>query len=255
MKILFIGDTVGSAGCEFLRKNLPSLKNQKSIDIVIANGENSADGNGITPMSASFLLESGADVITTGNHVYRRPEFHGYLNESEYVIRPANYPEGAPGKGCVALDLGYTSLTVINIMGTVYMENLDCPFRTADSILNGIGSKNIIVDFHAEATSEKKAMGFYLDGRVSAVIGTHTHVQTSDELLLPGGTAYMTDAGMTGPGLSVLGVEPSLAISKMKDKLPVRFDTAKSPCELNGAVIELDHTTGKAKAIERIIIR
>ena len=255
MNVLIIGDAVGSSGCEFLRAHLPAIKRRKSIDIVIVNGENSADGNGITPASADFLLESGIDVITTGNHVYRRPEFHGYINESGYVIRPANYPEDAPGKGHVTLDLGYTSLTVVNIMGTVFMESLDCPFRTMDKILNEINSKNIIVDIHAEATSEKKGLGFYLDGRVSAVVGTHTHVQTSDEQLLPKGTAYITDIGMTGPRISVLGIEPSLAISKMKGKLPVRFAAAAPPCEINGVVIEIDHSSGRAKSIERILIR
>ena len=257
MNILCIGDVVGSVGCEFLRRQLPSLKKLKAIDMVIVNGENSADGNGITPVSAEHILNSGADVITGGNHSFRRFEMYPYFDESNLVIRPANYPDGAYGKGYTVIDFGYTKVGVINLLGVVYTEPLDSPFDTADKIINQLkkdGVKIIIVDIHAEATAEKKALAYYLDGRVSAVFGTHTHVQTADEQILPEKTGFITDLGMTGPINSVLGVKPELAVKKMKNKLPVRFSTAEGPCLMNGCIFDIDNKTGVCNGVERISI-
>ncbi|MBQ8568476.1 MAG: TIGR00282 family metallophosphoesterase [Oscillospiraceae bacterium] len=253
MKILFLGDIVGSHGCRFVRSKIFDIKKQYNIDTVIVNGENSADGNGITPASADML--SFADVITTGNHCFRRKEMMKRYDEPCNVIRPANYPEGAPGKGVYIHDMGSARLAVINLMGTVYLEALDNPFTVIDRILEDIDTPNILVDFHAEATSEKKAMGQYLAGRVTAVIGTHTHVQTADETILSGHTAYITDAGMCGAELSVLGVKSELAINKMKTHLPVKFAESDNPPFLNGVIIEYDKKNGKALSVERIILR
>lgn len=257
MNILCIGDVVGSVGCEFLRRQLPSLKKLKAIDMVIVNGENSADGNGITPVSAKHILDSGADVITGGNHSFRRFEMYPFFDESECVIRPANYPDSAYGKGCAVIDFGYTKVGVINLLGVVYAEPLDSPFDKADELIDRLkedGVKIIIVDIHAEATAEKKALAYYLDGRVSAVFGTHTHVQTADEQILPEKTGFITDLGMTGPINSVLGVKPELAVKKMKDKLPVRFANAEGPCSMGGCIFDIDIKTGICNSVERIVI-
>jgi len=216
--------------------------------MVIANGENASDGNGLLPTSAEHIFSSGVDIITGGNHTFRRHELYSMLDENEYIIRPANYPSSANGRGIGYIDLGYATVAVINILGVVYLESLACPFNTADALIGEArehGSKVIIVDFHAEATSEKRALGFYLDGKISALFGTHTHVPTADAQILPNGTGYITDLGMTGPIQSVLGVAPELAISKLKDKLPVRFKNAESKCSLNGCIFEVDHKSGK----------
>lgn len=258
MRILCIGDVVGKSGCEFLRKKLPPLKKVKGIDLTICNGENSSDGNGITPSSADFIFQSGVDIITLGNHTFRRKEFFSYLDETPYIIRPANYPEATtPGVGYCTFDMGRLSVGVVNIMGNSFMENaLDCPFKTVDSLIKKIDDCKIkIVDFHAEATGEKRAMGFYLDGRVSAIFGTHTHVQTSDNEILPNGTGYITDVGMTGPINSVLGVKPEIIISKLKDKLPQRFDYADGECKMNSIIFDVDTTTGKTINTEILEIR
>ena len=257
MNILAIGDVVGSIGCKFLRAHLPQLKKVKGVDLVIANGENSADGNGITPTSARFLFDSGVDVITAGNHTFRRREVYEELDTSPFLLRPGNYPDSAPGRGWCLLDRGAYRVAVLNLQGVVYMENLRCPFEEADRMVREAkeaGAEAVFVDFHAEATSEKKAMGFYLDGRVTALFGTHTHVQTADNEILPGGTGYITDLGMTGPKLSVLGVEPELAIRKMKEKLPVRFEYAEGPVFLNACLFTADLSTGKTLETERLVI-
>ncbi|MBQ9673122.1 MAG: TIGR00282 family metallophosphoesterase [Ruminococcus sp.] len=247
MRILCIGDVVGKAGCEFLRSKLPSFKKIKGIDMTICNGENSSDGNGITPASADFIFKSGVDVITLGNHTFRRKEFYSYLDSKEYIIRPANFPDGTtPGKGYCIFDMGRFSVAVINLMGNSFMENvLNCPFRTMDKILKEVEDCKIkIVDFHAEATGEKRAMGFYLDGKVSAVFGTHTHVQTADNEILPNGTGYITDVGMTGTINSVLGVKPEIIISKLRNKLPERFDYASGACKLDCVIFDINEKTG-----------
>lgn len=258
MNILAVGDVVGSIGCEYLRSVLPSLKKLKKIDMVIVNGENSADGNGITPSSAEYIFDSGADVITTGNHSFRRREAFDYYDNTEFLLRPANFPEGTtPGRGLCIFDMGRLSVAVINIMGTAYMEPLDCPFKTVDRLLkeaDRLGAKIKIIDFHAEATGEKRAMGYYVDGRASAVYGTHTHVLTADDTVLPNGTGYITDAGMTGPVNSVLGVKPEIIIEKLKTKLPQRFEIAKGDCKLNGIIFEIDEKTGKTISVERVEI-
>ena len=255
MKVLAIGDVVGSIGCKFLRTQLPTLKKEKNIDLVIANGENSADGNGITPASAEYLFTSGVDVITTGNHTFRRKESYELFDSEDCLLRPANYPKGAPGKGICIVDKGRYQIAVVNLMGVVYLEALDCPFSVMDNILeeNSL-PKIILVDFHAEATGEKGGFAYAYDGTVSAIFGTHTHVQTADEHILPQGTGFITDLGMTGPSHSVLGVKPELIIKKLRSKMPVRFDLASGPCHLDGAVFEIDEKTGKTISIERICI-
>ncbi len=252
---MVIGDVVGSIGCDFLAQKLPSFKRLKNIDVVIVNGENSADGNGITPVSAQRIFNAGADVITTGNHAFRRKEMYDLFDSHPAIIRPANYPDGiTPGKGICTLDMCSYKINVINLMGVAFMENLDCPFRTIDKILRENDANISIVDFHAEATGEKRAMGYYLDGRVSAIYGTHTHVLTADETILPNGTGYITDIGMTGPIHSVLGVKPELVISKLKDKMPVRFDLAQGDCKLNGVIFNINQKNGKTMSVERIEI-
>ena len=254
MNLLFIGDVVGKSGCEFLMKNLYKIKKEYNIDVTIANGENSARGNGITKASANELTEYGVDIITTGNHAFRRKEAADIFDR-ECVIRPANYPDGCIGKGYRTFDFGRYQLAVVNLMGTAYMDALDNPFSTIDRILDEIDTPNIIVDFHAEATSEKKCMGHYLSGRVTAVIGTHTHVQTSDEIILNGHTGYITDAGMTGPELSVLGVMTEDALNRQRFKTPVFFRESENPSFLNGVVLEIDTKLGICTKITRLVIR
>lgn len=254
INVLFIGDIVGSNGCDFAEKTVGKLRAQKKLDLVIANGENSADGNGITKASMEHIFRF-ADVITTGNHCFRRKEFTEYYDIKENLLRPANYPDGVVGKGVVTVDMGRYSFAVINLMGTAFMEALNNPYECIDRLLGDIGTKNILVDFHAEATSEKKAMGFYLSGKVSAVMGTHTHVQTADEAILDGHTAYITDAGMCGAELSVLGVKKELAIEKQRTKCPVRFTESEEAPFFNGVLMQIDEKCGKACGIERLIIR
>lgn len=256
VNILCIGDVVGSIGCEFLRNHLPTIKKAKAIDLVVANGENSADGNGITPSSAEHLLDSGVDVITTGNHSFRRREAYPFYDSCESLLRPANFPKDTtPGKGMFIADMGRFRVAVINLMGTVFMENLRCPFETLDEILKTPNlPKLCIVDFHAEATGEKRAMGFFSDGRVTGLFGTHTHVQTADECILPHGTGYITDTGMTGTIQSVLGVKPEIIISKLTTKMPARFDLAKGPCRMDCTLFTADEKTGLCTGVERLSI-
>lgn len=255
MNLLFVGDIVGDSGCEFLRKNIYEIKTEYDIDITIMNGENSAQGNGITPSSYQSLINMGADVVTTGNHCFRRKEMMNLYDTEENLLRPANFPDGVVGKGYTLIDMGFTSVAVVNLMGTAYMEPLDNPFNCIDTLLNDIDTPNIIVDFHAEATAEKKAMGQYLAGKVTAVLGTHTHVQTADETILGGHTAYITDVGMTGPELSVLGVKSEIAIEKLRFHAPVTFVESENPCFINAVVVSFDEKTGKSTKIQRIIKR
>ena len=255
--ILVIGDVVGTSGSEILRRHLSALKKLYGADAVIVNGENSAEGNGITPASAEHLFQSGADVITGGNHNFRRKEIYPLLEENEYLLRPANYPASAPGRGMCVIDRGAYKIGVINLLGVVFMDSLESPFDCADRLiaeLNAQGVHMIAVDIHAEATGEKLALAHDLDGRVSAVFGTHTHVQTADEQILPQGTGYITDIGMTGPTCSILGVKPEQAIARMKDKLPIKLETAATPCMLNAALISVDKKSGKALDIRRLNI-
>ena len=255
MNILCIGDVVGSIGCQFLRSRLPALKRLKAIDLVVANGENSADGNGITPASAEYLFDSGVDVITTGNHSFRRKESYELYDECETLLRPANFPAAAPGRGLCVVDLGRVQAAVINLMGTAYLESLRCPFETLEELLSAPDLPKVkIVDFHAEATGEKRALGFFADGKVTALFGTHTHVPTADACLLPQGTGYLTDAGMTGVIDSVLGVKPEIIIGKLRTKLPARFDLAKGPCKMDCVLFTAEERTGLCTGVERFSI-
>ncbi|MBQ1397995.1 MAG: TIGR00282 family metallophosphoesterase [Clostridia bacterium] len=256
MSVLCIGDVIGTVGMKYLHKRLPTLKSLKKIDAVIVNGENSADTNGITPDSANYLLNCGVDLITTGNHSFQRKESYPlYENRNLPVIRPANYPSKAPGTGSAVIDIGRAQIRVLNMMGTVEMNPvLDCPFATSDALLEGIEEKIVIMDFHAEATGEKRALACYLDGRISAMFGTHTHVQTADEQILPGGTGFITDVGMTGPVNSVIGVSIDAAIEKMKTKMPVRLSYADGECMLNAVLFTIDEKSGRTTAVERINI-
>ena len=251
MRILMIGDVIGKPGREAVRALLPGLKREQSIDFVICNGENTAGGFGITADTATELLESGVDVLTSGNHVWDKKEIVPYLDEGLPLIRPANYPD-APGRGY----LHQGGVTVVNLIGRVFMAPLECPFRTADTLLEQLreesANKVIIVDFHAEATSEKQAMGWYLDGRVSAVFGTHTHVGTVDARILPKGTAYLTDVGMTGPTDSVIGSDKDAVLARFMTSLPQRLPVATGPCVLNAVLVNVDEATGNASSIERL---
>ncbi len=253
MKVLCVGDVVGSIGCKHLCQVLPQIKRAHGVDVCIVNGENSADGNGILPQSAKAIFDAGADVITGGNHTFRRREIYEELERNAYLLRPANLPLGTPGRGMTVVDRGRYQVTVINLQGTAYLESLACPFDTLDRLLAQAGNPRFcVVDFHAEATAEKKALAFYADGRVSALFGTHTHVATADEQLLPQGTGFITDVGMTGPILSCLGVRPELSIEKMRSKLPVRFMVADGPCAMDAVLFTLDDRTGRCVAVERI---
>ncbi|MCL4154712.1 UNVERIFIED_CONTAM: hypothetical protein GTU68_000981 [Idotea baltica] len=257
MKLLFFGDIVGRVGRRALTARLAELKESKQADFVIVNGENAAGGFGIDLGTAKEMFAAGADLLTSGNHIWQKKEIYRFLDEqSEKLIRPANFPEGAPGKGCVHRQLADdVRLSVINIQGRVFIPDLvDCPFKTVDRILEEEcqDSDIIFVDFHAEATSEKVAMGFHLDGRVHAVVGTHTHVQTADERLLPQGTAFICDVGMCGPINSVIGAKADLIVERFKTARPVKFETAKGPAVLNAVVIDIDETTMTTRGIERI---
>ena len=256
MKVLAIGDVVGNSGCEFLRKKLPEIKQKYNIDLVIANGENSAEGNGITPSSADFLLNSGVDVITTGNHCFRRREMYKKYDDCFNIIRPANFPTSfSPGTGVCVLDMLKYQVVIINIMGTVFMEPIDSPFKVIDKILKSQPKDSIIiVDFHAEATSEKRAMGFYLNGRVSAIFGTHTHIPTADACILRGGTGYITDVGMTGVIESNLGVKPEIIIKKLTTKMPVRFEYASGECKMDIVILDIDEKSRKTTDIKRLTV-
>ena len=255
VRLLMIGDIVGRPGRRSVKQNLPDLINEFAIDIVIANGENAAGGNGITKEVAQELFSCGVNVITMGNHVWNQREIYTYINQEARIIRPANYPPGAPGQGSgIFKTKSGIEIGVINISGRVFMQELDCPFRSADKLVIQLREKVdiIIIDFHAEASSEKIAMGWYLDGRVSAVCGTHTHVQTADERILPEGTAFITDVGMTGPRNSVIGVKKEPVIEKFLTQMPRRFEVAEGLYQFNAVLIDIDEETGHAKYIERV---
>ena len=254
MKLLFIGDVVGEVGCRFLSRKLPQLRRELGADITIVNGENSANGNGITAYSAAQLFSCGADLITTGNHAFQRRD-NLHIFDNDCILRPANYSDACSGKGVGLLDLGACRIAIINLSGVLFMENLANPFDTADALLREIDTPNIFVDFHAEATSEKKAMGHYLAGRVTGMFGTHTHVQTADACILQGHTAYITDAGMTGVEDSVLGVKKEIAIDRLHLHVPTRFEEAQGDCMLNGVLVEFDAKIGKTTKILPIFVR
>ena len=253
MKVLCVGDVVASVGRAHLRRALPALRRQVGADVCIVNGENAADGNGILPGAADDLFAAGADVITGGNHSFRRREIYERLESEAMLLRPANYPDGVSGHGMCTVDLGRAQLTVINLQGTTYMEPLDNPFDTLDRLLKEAGNPRFcVVDFHAEATSEKKALAYWADGRVSAVFGTHTHVPTADCTVLPGGCGYITDLGMCGSTAGILGVKTESIVHKFTVKTPNRFEPAVGHCRLNGALFEIDEKTGRCVRVERV---
>ncbi|MDI6709633.1 MAG: TIGR00282 family metallophosphoesterase [Thermoanaerobacterales bacterium] len=255
MRLLVIGDVVGRPGRRAVREWLPGLKADHGIDLVIANGENVAGGNGITRETAQELFACGVDVLTMGNHVWDKREVLGFIDREPRIVRPANYPPGTPGLpfGIYPTVRG-PKVAIGNLSGRVFMPALDCPFRRADEIVDEMRriTKLVVIDFHAEATSEKVALGWHLDGRVTAVLGTHTHVQTADERILPGGTAYITDLGMTGPRDSVIGVKREIVIEKFVRQLPQKFETATGPRQFNAVVITAEDESGKALGITRI---
>ena len=257
MNLLFIGDIFASAGRGVVSERLSGIIGEESIDFVVANGENAAGGFGITPHIAEELLELGVDIITSGNHIWDKREIYDYLDRSpQLLLRPGNYPEGLPGKGVqVVKARNGVEVAVMNLQGRTYMPPTDCPFRKADTILAALPAsvKIRFLDFHAEVTSEKIAMGWHLDGRVSAVIGTHTHIPTADERVLPGGTAYLTDSGMTGPYDSVIGVEREPILRKFMTSMPVKMEAAKGRVELRGAIVEIDEPSGRARSIRRYL--
>lgn len=258
MKVIIIGDVVGKPGRKILTATLKRLKEQHEAEFVIANVENAAEGAGLVPKVGDEILAAGVDVMTSGNHIFDKKEVIGYIENQSRLLRPANYAPDAPGRGLwLGSTASGTQVAVINIQGRIFMPPTDCPFRTADRLLGEIGKRAsvIIVDHHAEATSEKQAMGRYLDGKVSAVVGTHTHVQTADEQILPGGTAYITDLGMTGPYDSVIGVESQLVISRFVRGLPIRYHTAIENAQLHGVLVEFDERTGKGTSIHRLQVK
>ncbi len=255
MRILFIGDIVGKAGRKALSTLLEDLVENEGIDFTIANGENAAGGIGITPAIAREILEQGVDVITSGNHIWAKKEIIQFLDEEERILRPANYPNGAPGKGSRIFTARQgEKIGVLNVEGRVFMKSLDCPFTTAEKELMELKKEAdcTVVDFHAEATSEKMALGWFLDGKTSAVLGTHTHVQTSDERILPGGTAYITDVGMTGPIGSVIGIKHKIAIERFLTQMPRKFDVASKEIELQGVILEINLHSGRSESIRRL---
>ncbi len=254
LTILCIGDVFGEPGRRALAHFLPRLRAEFDVDLVVANVENAAAGFGVTPALARGFLDGGVDVMTSGNHVWDRKEIIEYIVKENLLLRPANYPRGTPGVGSVVVKAGAHRVGVLNLQGRVFMTPIDCPFLTADAEVERLRGETplIVVDMHAEATSEKQAMGWYLDGRVSAVVGSHSHVQTADERLLPGGTAFLTDLGITGPVDSVIGVEAAAAIQRFLTGMPNRFEPARGRVRVQGAVIRIDPETGRGLAIERI---
>lgn len=250
MNAVFIGDVVGRAGCEALSALLPEIKREFAADVAIVNGENSAEGNGIDARSAQAIFGAGADVITTGNHAFRKHSIEDEYERLDTLLRPANFGGYLPGKGVCELDLGAYSVAVVNLIGTAFMNPADNPFKCAEELLKSIRSKVVIVDFHAEATSEKRAMGYFLAGKTSAVLGTHTHVQTADEQIIDG-TAYITDVGMTGARDSILGVEKSVIIEKFLTYSPKKHVFASGDADVCGAALEIDQKSGKALSITR----
>ncbi len=249
MRILFIGDIIGKPGRRAVQALVPGLRREHRIDMVVANGENAAGGFGITQDTAEELFEGGVDVITTGGHVWDKREAESYLDEEARLLRPLNYPPGVPGQGSYHKG----RVTVVNLMGRVFIGTLDCPFRAMDALLAGLSEPSVIVvDFHAEATSEKEALGWYLDGRVSAVVGTHTHVATADQRILPKGTAYVTDLGMVGPINSVIGNNPEDVLARFLYQTPRRLSVADGPVRFNSVLVEVDDETHLARNIQRV---
>ena len=255
MRILFIGDIVGRPGYRMVQHGVPHLRKQFNLDLVIANGENAADGSGLTPKLYKKIVDAEVDAITLGDHIYRRREIYEVLDHKDNIVKPANFPSTAPGKThCVVSSITGRQVAVISVIGRVFMKPVDCPFAAIDRELKRIPQeiKTVFVDFHAEATSDKQVMGRYLDGRVSAVLGTHTHVATADEQILPGGTAFQCDVGMTGPHESILGRDIKAVTDAATTFRPIPFKVAINDVRLNGSIVEVDPSTGRATSIERL---
>ena len=252
MKLLVLGDVTGSEAVDYVTRKLRTFKRENKIDFTVVNGENAAKGNGLDASAADALLNGGADIITTGNHVFRINAFSEYLEESSSVIRPANFPSGCPGVGYTIVDCGFERVLVMNALGRTYMEPVNCPFETVEAILEKEkGNYNVsVLDIHAEATSEKAAIAQYFDGRISVVFGTHTHVQTSDARVLPSGTGFITDVGMCGPINSILGVRSDIVIEKLRLHMPKKFEYAQGEIKAHGAVFTVQN--GKAVSTETI---
>ena len=257
IKILFIGDIFGKPGRKIVSGLIPQIKKEEKIDLVIANGENLAGGLGMTPKTAKQMFEAGIDVFTSGNHLWDKKEIIEFLQIEKRILRPANYPPTAPGNDFYIFETSQNiKIAILNLIGRIFTISVDCPFRSADKYLEKIHSETdiIFVDIHAEATAEKMALAWYLDGKVSAIIGTHTHIQTADERILPEGTAYITDAGMTGPHDSVIGIRAKDALARFINRIPARFTPAKGNLKLNAVIVTIDEKTAKAKSIKRLSI-
>ena len=255
LDILFIGDIVGRPGRDAVAAMLDRLREAGDFpDLVVANAENASGGFGLSRDNYQELLGWGVGVVTLGNHAWDKREIFDYISEADALVRPLNYPEGTPGRGWTIVDVGGVAVGVINVMGRIFMPTLDCPFRAVDRVLGEWGQdvRVVLVDVHGEASSEKMGLAWHLDGRASLVVGTHTHVQTADERILPGGTAYLTDAGMTGPEQSIIGMKTDLALRKMISQLPVRLEVAEGPAQFNGVRVKVEAESGRAIAIERV---
>ncbi|HHT49868.1 MAG TPA: TIGR00282 family metallophosphoesterase [Eubacteriaceae bacterium] len=252
MKFLIIGDIVGRGARNILKTKLEGIIKENQIQFVIANGENASGGNGLSYKNAQELFSYGIDVITMGNHTWDQKEIYKYIDQEERIVRPSNYPSPCPGRGYTIIDKNNIKIAIYNLSGRVFLNSLDCPFKTFEKDYKNL--KNladiIILDFHGEATAEKKAMGWFVDGKVSLIFGTHTHVQTGDERILPNGTGYITDIGMTGPYNSVIGVDKDIVIERFLTQRPIRFEVAKGPIELNGIIVDINEENGKCENIQ-----
>lgn len=256
MRILFVGDVVGRPGLAYVGDILKEMIPHRKPDLVIANGENAADGRGLTKKAAETLYDSGVEILTLGNHTWDQKDLAGWIDDDARVIRPANYPPGTPGRGYTLCSVKGKDVLIVNLMGRTFLSQLDCPFRTLDGILEAHRAvRHVWVDMHAEVTSEKLAVGWAFDGRVSAVVGTHTHVQTADERILPAGTAYLTDVGMVGPQDGILGMDRHTVIRKMRTQMPARFTVASGDRQFCAVQVDLDDESGRAVGVERILIR
>lgn len=255
MNVLFIGDIVGRPGQEYTKAILREHFRDKRLDLVIANGENSTNGRGLNHHAADYLYDAGVEIITLGNHAWDQRDLVEFIDDDERIVRPANYPEGTPGRGYTICRVGQQQVLIINVMGRTFLSQLDCPFRTVEGILQQHSNiKHVIVDMHAETTSEKLAMGWYFDGRVSAVLGTHTHVQTADERILPGGTGYISDVGMVGPRNGILGMDREAVIYRQRTHMPVRFEVADGPRQFSAVQLVVDNESGKVTEMKRILL-
>lgn len=253
-KILAIGDVVGPAAVKYIKEKLWGFRNYHKINMVVCNAENAAQGNGLDPAGADTLIASGCDVLTSGNHIFKKREIRPYLDSSEVLIRPANYPAGTAGSGYTIVNIDGWRVLCINVLGTIYLESLACPFETVDRILEREAGRYDLafLDIHAEATSEKIALGRYFDGRINVIVGTHTHVPTADTMILPKGSGYVTDLGMTGPHDGVLGVKAEIIIEKLRTKMPVRFDISEGPTEVDAVLFSVDTSSGKVTEAVRM---